>query len=531
MGLNGGFLSTKEKIGRAIKVIIKTIRIRKFRSFEDSKEISLSDINVLIGANNSGKSSVLRALHHLQQGLNDPFGDVRVGATKATIDMTFNKQPTTPPWTQFENSRIAYCSITIQSADRRSGQISNQLTVGNGSTTVGEYKSPNSEPSHLIIPFLSKRKTANYLEDVREQFVTQISSDMSNLAAKLSRIANPNFPAYQQYSNACKEILGFVVTSITSPNGQRPGIYLPDQSSVPIDQMGEGVPNIVSLLVSLSMSEGKLFLIEEPENDLHPQALKALLDLIVLSSQKNQFVISTHSNIVVTHLCSVDKSKLFKINSEKGQLPTTATIEEVSNSPRDRVQVLQELGYSFSDYDLWEGWLLLEESSAERIIRDYLIPWFAPKLHRIKTVAANGINNVEPTFNDLSRVVLFTHLQQAYSGLAWVRVDGDDAGKESIEKLRTKFSSIPKDHFSTFDKPQFELYYPAEFQAKANAALAIQGKKQKQEEKGTLLKEVIIWIEQDINRAKIEFEKSAASVITELKLIEKQFLQQKDVRT
>src|SRR5262249_9744357 len=143
---------------------------------------------------------------------------------------------------------------------------------------------------------------ASYGEDIREQNVIQINSDMSNLSAKLSRIANPAFPKNKQYAEACEAVLGFVVTAIPSQNGQRPGIYLPNQAALPIEQMGEGVPNIVQLLASLAVSEDKLFLIEEPENDLHPDALKSLLELVVASSKSNQFVISTHSNIVVSYL-------------------------------------------------------------------------------------------------------------------------------------------------------------------------------------------------------------------------------------
>ncbi|ARU22344.1 membrane protein [Ralstonia solanacearum] len=226
----------------------------------------------------------------------------------------------------------------------------------------------------------------------------QVSSNMSNLAAKLSRISNRSFPGSDNYARACEAILGFVVTAVPSQNGQQPGIYLPSREVVPIDQMGEGVPNIVALLVDLTLSSGKLFLVEEPENDLHPEALKALLDLMVESSQRNQFVVSTHSNIVVRHLGAVEASRVFHVSAPKGELPTTAEIEEVPNTPQARLNVLRELGYSFSDFDLWDGWLIVEESSAERIIRDYLIRWFAPKLSRVRTLAANGTGNVEATF-------------------------------------------------------------------------------------------------------------------------------------
>src|SRR4030067_1138332 len=41
---------------------INTVTIRRFKQLEDIS-ISLQDITVLIGANNSGKSSVLQAIH------------------------------------------------------------------------------------------------------------------------------------------------------------------------------------------------------------------------------------------------------------------------------------------------------------------------------------------------------------------------------------------------------------------------------------------------------------------------------------
>jgi hypothetical protein len=57
--------------------------------------------------------------------------------------------------------------------------------------------------------------------------------------------------------------------------------------------MGEGIPHLLGLINDLCLAENKLFLIEEPENDIHPKALKRLLDLIIQKSQSNQFVIST----------------------------------------------------------------------------------------------------------------------------------------------------------------------------------------------------------------------------------------------
>ena len=105
-------------------------------------------------------------------------------------------------------------------------------------------------------------------------------------------------------------------------------------------------------------------------------------------------------------------------------LPVKAAIRLVAPTAQARLEVLRDLGYSFSDFDLWDGWLFLEEASAERIIRDYLIPWFVPKLQRVRTLSAGGATKVEPAFEDFHRLVRFTHLEKAYENLAWVRVDG-----------------------------------------------------------------------------------------------------------
>ena len=69
-------------------------------------------------------------------------------------------------------------------------------------------------------------------------------------------------------------------------------------------------------------------------------------------------------------------------------------IREVDATPAARIEVLRRLGYELSDFELWDGWLILEESSAEVIVR-YLIPWFVPRLARIRTVAAGGTSKVE----------------------------------------------------------------------------------------------------------------------------------------
>jgi hypothetical protein len=498
------------------------LRLRDFRSFIDSEMIQLATINVLVGANNAGKSSVLRGLYLMQDGAGPPFGDVRVGAVSASIQMGLAEVPASGSFGRLPEDKGSLL-ISIQSNDRRTGNISLQMTTSTGSQNRNLV--PSVDPNHFVVPYLSKRKTGGYNEDVRQQFAMQVSSSMVYLAAKLSRISNRAFPGSDAYSKACEAILGFVVTAIPSENGQRPGIYLPSQDALPIDQMGEGVPNIVGLLADLALSSGKLFLVEEPENDLHPEALKALLELMVESAKRNQFVVSTHSSIVVRYLGAATDSRVFYVSAPKGQLPTTAKIEEVQNSPRARLDILRELGYSFSDFDLWDGWLILEESSAERIVRDYLVRWFAPKLSRVRTLAANGTGNVEATFADFDRLMRFAHLEPMYFEAAWVRVDADPSGQAVVQKLREGYKTWPEDHFACFSKEQFECYYPEHFAEKVASVLGMAGGQKKREAKRQLLGDVLKWLDEDEDRGRAALEISAKDVIGELRRIEAQLAQ------
>ena len=375
---------------------VTAIRISGFRSLEATDQIDLGSINVLIGANNAGKSSILRALYLLQQGSGTAFADVRTASGKALIEISVADVIGVAAMGAAGNVGAGTFSLGYETLDRRGGQQSFNFCDAAGSNH-SFAQLPAVDPNHFIVPYLSKRKTLSYNEDVRSQHALNIQPSFQFLAAKLSRICNPSFPGSNQYMSACREILGFEITAIPSEGGQVPGVYLPSKEPLPIDQMGEGVPHIAGLLADLALSENKLFLIEEPENDLHPDALRALLRLLVTSSTKNQFVISTHSNIVLQHLGAEPSCSVYEVSAEKGQLPVTAKVRLVDRTPEARLTVLKAMGYSLSDFDLWDGWLFVEESSAERIIRDYLVPWFAPRLTRVRTISSGGTSKVEPS--------------------------------------------------------------------------------------------------------------------------------------
>jgi hypothetical protein len=490
---------------------VKSVRLLNFKSFIDSGSLELGPITVLVGHNNAGKSAVLQALHLLQSGAPHALAAVRIGADNAQVIMEVD-DPT-------HRLGFAASEHTLTLSVMRSSTPMINTTAGEaGQRRVKQFEA--TEPGNLVLPYLSRRSVTNYAEDVRQDFSLQVGSDFSYLAAKLTRIANPSYPGHHQYAEACTAILGFMVTAVNSANGARPGVPISRTESIYIEDMGAGVAHVVGLLADLTLAEDKLILVEELENDLHPEALKALLAVLLSASERNQIVVTTHSSLVLRHLGAAQSTRIYRVATEPGVLPPVSRCESVGPAPADRFAVLRDLGYEMRDFDLWDGWLLLEEASAERIIREYLIPWFAPRLKTVRTVGARGVDDARATFEEFRRLVLFTHLEPLYRERTWVVLDGDGPGTRVVEELRERYAtSWPPERFRTFPQPAFEHFYPPRFSARAAEVLSLPHD-ERREAKRALLEEVRAYCDEHTDEARAAFEQSAQEVITLLTEIE-----------
>ncbi len=499
---------------------VASIRLSNYKAFETTDVLPLGPITVLVGPNNAGKSALIRALLLLQQFQYLPpiADDVRTGAPHTEVHLELRDVHNVAGWQDLEADNA---TLTIHLPPGAQA-VTAQLELPQGTREqVGQL--PGSEPGHFIVPFLGKRKVVQYAEDVRRQYALQVGPNLQHLAAKLMRVVDTDFAGYPIYAEASRDLVGHVIRPISSTNGFRPGIYIDENQTHPIyiEAMGEGVAHVVGLLADLVLSKGKLFLIEELESDLHPRALKQLLRMIVEASSENQFVVSTHSNIVLRYLGARSDTKVYYVEARPGARLPTSTIRPVSSDPLERIEVLRDLGYELADFDLWDAWLILEEASAETIVHDFLIPWFTPRLiGRLRTLSAAGAHRVAPTFDDFHRLVLFTHLESAYHDRAWVLVDGGDLGEGIVADLRAKYTSWTPDRFLALNAHAFEHYYPDRFAEERTVALGEQDRKRRRDAKHRLLQTVRDWCVSEPEQAKSAFEESAEEVIGFLRRIE-----------
>lgn len=496
---------------------IDSIRLTNFQSFADSGEITLEDLTLFVGRNNSGKSAILNAIRQHQEGLGMSGRDlVRVGATEAAVLTRVSDIP--------ESARLE-AGITTGGLDLRVGRSGGfQLFIRVPSAEsggAGRPLFPGLLPGAIVVPLLAERSVRQFDETINTQTASTVRTDTSNVAALISSLVNAGDPRGASFSEASTRLFGFNMGLTPSQNGQVPGLIVDDANTIPISAMGTGVVSMLRILAYLVRVQDKIILIEEPENDLHPEALKYVLKLIAEVSRQNQVLVTTHSHIVVNVLGGVKDSRVYRVDMNlEARIPTASVTP--CDSAEDRLALLRQLGYELTDFGLHEGFLILEEASAESVITR-LMGWFAPRLlGRLRTIAAYGVNDVEPRLSDLKRLFVFVHLEDVYKDRAWVLVDGDDAGRSVVDGLKANFESWDASHFMTLEAPDFEAYYPPRFAEKAAEALAEPDINRRRQRKNELIVEVLKWAGNNEPEAKTEFEKSAAYVIGVLRQIEDQ---------
>lgn len=524
---------------------IQNLLLGNIQSFKYGRLKFGAGINILVGRNNSGKSAIIRSLINFQRNsIIKPEMLLRRFEEQGFVLATLIDASSSPTGIRTftddkyeavifdaKSKNISWLMISEpKESDRYPHDYIENLQLSGESTTFNQY--PDEEPKNAFIAFLAKRKLQYLNGQFDEASAVKVDHDFRGLPAKLSKARST--PSGKEFEEACHDILGFVPSTlpgVVNMNVASLGHYVDANESISIDQMGDGVAQITGMLVSLFNAKGKIFLIEEIENDLHPEALKKLLAHIIKASKQNQFIISTHSNIVLSTLGAIDNCKIFEtkselvVDKEYNTSLFSSQVKEVNNMPEERIRVLSELGYELSDLHLRDGYLILEESSAEKIIRDFLIPAFCPQLaNRLGTVGAKGAGDVPLRFSHLHSVFTYVHTAEIYRHKGWVCVDGDPAGIEALGKIKESFKSWGEDHFISFSKKDFEDFYPSGYEDKISLIKREQNHEERGKLKLSLAKSIVEEFLRDNGTAKQKFQQSAKEVIEILKKIETKLL-------
>ncbi len=301
--------------------LLRNIKIRNFRGFDQLEIKGFNQINLLIGKNNSGKSSLLEAIF-LLIGMSNPILPDNVNRLRGLNIRTADEFKYLFHKLRISNRPEFECGFSDASTrhlnlnpifKKNSSDSSNQKIGGDEMAIDASTASPSmtglelefalkqrhsqkkTYKSSLILnlPEIIQNQNNNYKEELHAVFITGGSNEANALT---------------RYSDIVKRKKGDVV--LTALQKIDPNIEsiqpLPDglffsykniDELIPSNIAGDGVRKYLNIVTTIAEKKNSIILIDEIENGLHYSAHKSLWESIInISNEFNvQLFITSHN--------------------------------------------------------------------------------------------------------------------------------------------------------------------------------------------------------------------------------------------
>lgn len=326
------------------------ITIERFKRIE-RVSFDLADVNILIGANNSGKSTIIQAVHFaftlfLSLTINNKWpAQNKKSTTISPVELIYI--PSEDPYTLgiggrlLENEEKAivlsfnFDDGQTVSLKVRKGRITNIL-VEPDNVALAQGLSSLATPYTVFSPGLAGvSKNESYVSDgvllrtlargdaniVLRNILYRLrqKSEWLNFESDLGQI----FPRLHIEVHFDSAVDQFITIEI-----------LDGEKNIPLDLAGTGLLQAIQILAYLHLFSPKIIILDEPDSHLHPNNQRLLCSLLSTISVDRgvQVLITTHSRHVLDTMR--DDAKILWV--QEGSVSTT--------SLEDQVDILPELG-------------------------------------------------------------------------------------------------------------------------------------------------------------------------------------------
>jgi predicted ATPase len=370
--------------------MLESITLTNLLSFGDKTEITLNaGLNVLIGANGSGKSNLIEAISLLQAMPKDLTKAIRDGGgiqewlwkgnkdTKATLEMIIKNPRNSMPLRHIFEFRANNYTI----------EVTNECLKN-------KDKRPNSSHPYIFYEYDGRAATVNRTEKNRkkELHLENIETNKSILAQRQDPDAYPELsdiainyqrmriyrewqfgrytpartpqPAdlpndfltgnadnlglilssFRRNSEIKRKLLGSLKLFYESiedfeviiEGGYVQVFFEENGFTIPATRLSDGTLRYLSLLaILLHPNPPPLICIEEPELGLHPDILPTLIDLLKEAAQKTQIIMTTHSADLVDALSDMPEAVLVFDKHEGSTTVTRLNKEDLTDWLKD----------------------------------------------------------------------------------------------------------------------------------------------------------------------------------------------------
>jgi AAA15 family ATPase/GTPase len=341
---------------------LEQLKIENFRGFDSLEIDGLSRINLFVGKNNSGKTSILEALF-LIFGMSNPaipnnmnrirgIGvNPKSGTAKQLKYLFHNLKLDEKPafYAKFDDASERWLTLDAKCGQNVFSFENVSVPEINGYGLTFATKTGQSQRKSYKSDFIFEESAAilkanapsEYIENL---YATYISADVKDNQATLTRYSDiVKKKGGEQILKVLQEVFG---NNILAVQPLPDGIYfnIKDMEEyVPGNIMGDGIRRFLNIVTAVSEKQNAFILVDELENGLHYSAYKLLWkSLINLSEQSNvQLFITTHNIETLESLKSVLEEKTFETKRDYAKVFSVVKSENTG---------INAYGYSFKEF-------------------------------------------------------------------------------------------------------------------------------------------------------------------------------------
>lgn len=424
---------------------IKSIYIKNFKGLKDIEVLDCALINVFVGKNNSGKSSILHAIDIACLAIS--VGNWNAFQPKLAIRDLINDVG------NFE-IKIVYDNDT-ETIIKSSAGFDPQITT----------QQPNSPKSILILPDVGfgmltrHHRTPNWVLNQIEQKNFQNVNALEILyAIKFYALRNERNLTPDNYHSILTEVSNYFpdILNLNSDRTEEDVATLTYEEygkKLDILYSGTGLKHFLDILIKITLSGATIVLLDEPELGLHPDLQRRFIDYLhQLAEQKGiQIFIGSHSQVILNYAESI---KFYRVLNNAGDRKILPVDKEAVHT------VLSDLGIRPSDLFNQDICLLIEGASEvvyfEHVIRTLYKDDFEKVAIGIIQYGGGAAEGIVSGSIDVSNIIP----SQKY--LLWLR-DRDAKPVENPSQASTKFKNkITQNGYECHIllKREIEFYYP-----------------------------------------------------------------------
>lgn len=303
---------------------IKSLAIEGFKSFRRLEPLELDSLNVLIGANGSGKSNFLAAFELLAKACSARRISTHVGRA-AGADRLLHYGPKVTRNIRFKVAfRDGQADFALLLRHAAENTLHSRLQVETGSLPADFADQFEPEPGLVpAVEFLRPRldrwrahhfadtgrtspmKTAPNLDDNRN-----LRPDGANLAAYLYLLQVRHKSAYSQIRRTVQLAAPFFDDFVLAPRALCPDTiqlewrHRRSEAHFGTSSLSDGTLRFMALSTLLLQPvdmRPKVILIDEPELGLHPYAVTLLAAMLREASVESQIIVATQSPLLLDH--------------------------------------------------------------------------------------------------------------------------------------------------------------------------------------------------------------------------------------